>query len=435
VSVLGICAIALLGYGYIFSAGKPQPEPERVAVSTQTASGRADATVKPKYVRGVHLTAWVAGSQKLRQPLEKLIEETELNTLVIDIKEYEGEIYVPGYAKAEQYKTFVSAVPDLPKYIAELKKKKIYLVARIVVFKDSLLPKRRPDLAVKDARGGLWKDRSGLTWLDPYNKENWDYNIGLAERAVKLGFDEIQFDYIRFPSDGNTHNCVYIVRHSSVSADAAIVGFLQEAHKRLKPLGANISIDVFGLTTTVMGDMGIGQKIVEMTRWADFVSPMVYPSHYAKHEYGIPDPNKEPYHTVYLSIESAKKRLPPSKLRPYLQDFSLGVHYGAKEVREQMQACYDNDVAEWLLWNPRCAYTRAALKAKEFSTVYDKKPLPSYIHVHEKKSAKTVEASTATVFGVDVSSETLKETLLKESTTAAVSVKEAAPADESTLRR
>ncbi len=420
ISFLAVSGVALIGSGLIFSSGKsvhakeaPAVIPQSVSVSTQTVVA---VHLKPKYVRGVHLTSWVAGSQKLRQPLEKLVEETEINTFVIDIKEYEGEVYLPGYKKADEYKCFTNAIPDAQKYIAELKKKNIYLIARIVTFKDNQLPKRRPDLAVKDVNGGLWKDRAGLTWLDPYNKENWDYNIGLAEHAVKMGFDEIQFDYVRFPSDGNMKNCRYIQPHSSVTASAAIVNFLEAAHKRLKPLGVNIGIDVFGLTTTVTGDMGIGQKIVEMTRWADFVSPMVYPSHYAKGEYGIPDPNKAPYHTVYLSLESAKRRIPVSKIRPYLQDFSLGVHYGSKELLEQIQACYDNDVAEWLLWNPRCVYTRQAFKSKEFSGVYEKKPLPSYIH--PRKAPNTVELSTASVLGVEISSAALKDTLTKESTTA-----------------
>jgi hypothetical protein len=406
-SFLSVSAVALVGSGMIFSSGKSAEL--STAVSTQTAVSPAGVHQKPKYVRGVHLTAWVAGSQKLRQPLEKLIEDTELNTLVIDIKEYEGEIYLPGYKKAEDYKSFTRAVPDFEKYIAELKKKNIYLVARIVVFKDNFLPKKRPDLAVKDANGGLWKDRAGLTWVDPYNRENWDYNIGLAEQAIKMGFDEIQFDYIRFPSDGNMKNCRYSQKHSSTTASAAIVGFLEAAHERIKPTGAYLSIDVFGLTTTVSGDMGIGQKIVQMTKWADFVSPMVYPSHYAKGEYGIPDPNKAPYHTVYLSLESAKRRIPPSKLRPYLQDFSLGAHYGAKEILEQVQACYDNDIPEWLLWNPRCVYTRQALKGKGFSDKYEKKPLPSYIK--ERKIPAAVRVSTSAA-GVELSTAPLKGNIL-----------------------
>lgn len=408
-STLAIVSTVLLGYAFVFSAGKLPAGEDVVLVSTKTltspSAGQSDAPAqrhrKPKYVRGLHLTAWVSGTPKMRDALTKIAEETEINTLVIDIKEYEGEIYIQGYDKAKEYGCFTNAIPDVEKYIAELKKKDIYLIARIVVFKDNCLPKRRPDLAVKDPTGAPWKDRAGLMWLDPYNKEARDYNIDLAEHCINIGFDEIQYDYIRFPSDGNTRNCRYSQKHSSDSASAALVTFLEESHKRLKPLGANISIDVFGLTTTSTHDMGIGQRIVEMSKWVDFVSPMVYPSHYNKGEYGIEEPNKAPYHTVYLSMEGAKRRIPPAKLRPYLQDFTMGHRYGEKEVREQIQACYDNDIAEWLLWNPRCVYTKAALKPKEFSETYEKMPLPSYIT--ERKARKTVAISSAAVSGVSVS--------------------------------
>ncbi|MGA2090733.1 MAG: putative glycoside hydrolase, partial [Endomicrobiales bacterium] len=327
---------------------------------------------KPKYVRGVHLTAWIAGSPKLRAPIDKLLHETEINTVVIDIKEYEGEVYIPGVKQADQAGTFVKAIPDIEKYIADLKSRGVYTIARIVVFKDNLFPHKRPELGVKTTDGKLWKDHRGLTWLDPTNKANWDYNISIAERALELGFEEIQFDYIRFPSDGNIKACRYSVAHSTTSANQALVGFLKEAHNRLKPKGANISIDVFGLTTTVNNDMGIGQRIIDLARWVDFVSPMVYPSHYNPGEYGIANPDAAPYRIVYLGIEGAVHRLGEDKVRPYLQDFSLHKHYGAKEVRDQVQATYDNNVGEWLLWNPRCVYTRGGLKDKKFMEIIEK---------------------------------------------------------------
>ncbi|MCB4792852.1 MAG: putative glycoside hydrolase [Elusimicrobia bacterium] len=330
---------------------------------------------KPKYVRGIHLTAWLAGSVKGREKIFKLLEETELNTVVIDIKEMQGEVYIPGVKSFSKESTFTFAIPNIEDYLAELHKRGIYTIARIVVFKDNLLPRKMPELGVKNKiTGDLWQDRAGVTWLDPFNKEAWNYNIDIAKRAKELGFDEVQFDYIRFPSDGNTKNCSYSKQHTSTAAVSALDGFLRSAYKQLKPLGLNISIDVFGLTTTNIHDMGIGQKIVEMSENVDFVSPMVYPSHYNKGEYGIPDPDIEPYDTVYLSLRGAKRRLGNSyaKLRPYLQDFSIKHRYGAKEVVEQIQAVYDNDIGEWLLWNPSCRYTIEALKGKEFSDKFEK---------------------------------------------------------------
>lgn len=325
----------------------------------------SEKSEKAKYIRGIHLSAWISGSEKHRKLALELFATTELNTAVIDIKEYEGQVYIKGVKEAEANKAYVVAIPDLEKYILLLKEKGIYTIARIVVFRDNTISRKIPSLAVKNPDGTIWTDRKGAAWLDPYNKDAWDYNLKIAERAADIGFDEIQFDYIRFPSDGNTRNCRYSKPHSATEASKALIGFLKEAKRRLNLKGAKISIDVFGLTTTATDDMGIGQKIVEMTEQVDYVSPMVYPSHYAKWTYGIADPNKEPYKVVYNSIEGALKRIPEEKLRPWLQDFSLGYKYGKNEVRAQMQACYDNKVGSWLLWNPRCIYTRGALKDKD----------------------------------------------------------------------
>ncbi|MCK9582574.1 MAG: putative glycoside hydrolase [Endomicrobiales bacterium] len=361
--------VVIFAYKMIFS----QQENSVPPLTEQTQKETPPAQT-PKYVRGIHLTAWVAGSKKLRAKFEKLIDETELNCTVIDIKEYEGQIYVPGYKPADTYKATLNAIPDIKTYLEHLKSKGIYTVARIVVFKDDIAPRKNPAMAVKTSTGELWKDRKGLTWLDPYNKDAWEYNIGLAEHAADLGFEEVQFDYIRFPSDGQTKGCRYSQKHSSLTASVALVDFLKLANERLRKKGINTSIDVFGLTTTVTNGMGIGQKMVEMSEHIDFVCPMVYPSHYAKDEYGIANPNLNPYKTVYISIKGAKKGMGKNsiKLRPWLQDFSLGAHYGPKQVRAQIQACYDNGVGDWLLWNPRCVYTQGALKDKEEENKYEK---------------------------------------------------------------
>lgn len=322
---------------------------------------------KPQFVRGIHLTPWIAGSKKAREKIRTLLSETELNTVVIAIKEYEGEVYIHGVPLATKHKLFVNAIPDLKEYLAQLKKEGIYTIARIVVFKDNSLPRKRTELAVKRTDGSLWTDHRRISWTDPYNKEVWEYNFSIATQAVALGFEEIQFDYIRYPSDGDTKQCRYsYTQHNSSSASKNLDNFLEEASKRIKPLGANVSIDIFGLTPSVKHDMGIGQKIVELTQWVDYVSPMVYPSHYAKGEYGFPEPNREPYKVVYKTITDANKRLGDLciRLRPYLQDFSLGYKYGPREVRAQIQACEDAGIYEWLLWNPNCNYTRTALKSK-----------------------------------------------------------------------
>jgi hypothetical protein len=321
--------------------------------------------ITPKNIRGIHISAWVCGSKKYNDILEQLFKETELNTAVIDIKEYEGEVYVDGVKAVDSIGAYVKAIPNLEKYISILKEKDVYTIARIVVFRDNKMARKKPELAIKNPDGTIWADKKGIAWLDPYNKSSWDYNLQIAEKAVDMGFDEIQFDYIRFPSDGNTKNCCYSKQHSATEASKVLVSFLKEANKRLKTKNIKISIDVFGLTTTAVDDMGIGQKIIEMSQWVDYVSPMLYPSHYRRGNYGIAEPNKEPYRTVYYSLENALRKIPNEKLRPWLQDFSLGYKYGRKEVKAQMQACYDNKIGSWLLWNPRCTYTKDALDKKE----------------------------------------------------------------------
>ncbi|MDR2616480.1 MAG: putative glycoside hydrolase [Endomicrobium sp.] len=339
------------------------------------------------FIRGIHLSAWVSGSKKYREAAVDLFDNTELNAAVIDIKEYEGHVYIDGIKIVNSYNLYEPAIPDIEQYIKQLKEKGIYTIARIVVFRDNAISRKKPELAVKNPDGTIWTDRRNVAWLDPYNKEAWQYNLQIAKKAADIGFDEIQFDYIRFPSDGNTKNCRYSKPHSPSGASNALVGFLKEASRQLKSKGTKISIDVFGLTTTADDDLGIGQKITEMTECVDYVSPMVYPSHYGKWNYGIEEPNKEPYKVVYYSIEGALKRIPQEKLRPWLQDFSLGYKYGKNEVRAQMQACYDNKVGNWLLWNPRCVYTKDALKDKNEENFYIESapPTPQMLKTANKK--------------------------------------------------
>jgi hypothetical protein len=343
--------------------GQPQERQSVADVApTVLTNMKPEKKIKKKYIRGLHLSAMISGSEKHRRIAANLFDNTELNTAVIDIKECEGKVYIDGVKIVNVNGAYAKVIPDLREYISDLKGKGVYTIARIVVFRDNTMTREKPEFAVKNPDGTIWTDRKGIAWLDPYNKDAWDYNLQVAERAVNIGFDEIQFDYLRFPSDGNTKNCCYSKPHSAAEASKALVGFLEESNKRLKTKGAKISINVFGLTTTATDDMGIGQKIVEMTDWVDYVSPMVYPSHYGKWNYGIAEPNKEPYKVVYFAIADALKRIPTEKVRPWLQDFSLGYKYGRDEVKAQIQACYDNKVNSWLLWNPKCIYTKDALK-------------------------------------------------------------------------
>jgi len=343
-----------------------------------------------KAIHALHITAWLAGSKKYRVHLNELFKTTIINAVVIDVKEYEGEVYIPGVAMAEKAGAYVPAIPDVASWIADLKHQGIYTVARIVVFKDNIMPRKNKSLSVKNPQGDLWLDRHHITWLDPYNQEAGRYNLLIALQAAKLGFDEVQFDYIRFPTDGSLSQMRFAKPYNKKAAPEALIEFLRQAHQLLKPLGTKISIDVFGLTTTVSTGMGIGQLLGPMTEQVDYVCPMVYPSHYAPGEYGIAVPNNEPYKIISIALHDAIKHLGPAsrmKLRPYYQDFSLKnpklhgdeltaqkankehwIRYGTKEVRAQMQAGADLGVDSWTLWNARCSYTLDALRTPVTAT-------------------------------------------------------------------
>ncbi len=317
------------------------------------------AALFPGPIRGVHLTAWTAGSRKARRRYIDYLHKAGLNTVVVAVKEYDGRVFIPGIPQARRIGAQTKAIRDPEALVRDFKEAGIYTIARVVVFKDDILARKRPDLAVKDVGGKIWEDRRHLAWLDPYRREVWDYNLDISARAAAAGFDEIQFDYVRFPSDGKTWLCRYSEPdHNAKTSSRAIVRFLAHARKRLKPMGVNISIAVFGLITSADHGLGIGQNIIPMSMQVEAISPMMYPSHYAKGEMGITNPNNEPYKTINRGLRDAIRRLGKDswRLRPYLQDFSLGVRYDAEKVRAQILAAENLGVTSWILWNPANRY-------------------------------------------------------------------------------
>src|SRR5690606_9293148 len=324
---------------------------------------------KPDAVRGIYLNAWAAGSRARRTALIELAEATEINAFVIDVKDATG--YVSYRTRSELARQIGAdrdiRIANIREVLDELRARGIYPIARIVVFKDPLLAERRPDLAIQRADGTVWVDHHGEKWVDPYNREVWDYNIELAREAVELGFSEIQWDYVRFPDVPQSYmrEAVYPARQDR-SRVQAIREFLTYSREELKDLGVPVTADVFGLTTSAGDDMGIGQKWEELVDVTDVLLPMVYPSHYARGSYGIDHPNSHPYTTVKTAIEHALRRTKgvegAATIRPWLQDFTLGSpRYGPEYVRAQIRAVYDAGLTEWLLWNPGSRYTAAAL--------------------------------------------------------------------------
>ncbi len=220
-------------------------------------------------------------------------------------------------------------------------------------------------MALKRKDGGLWRDFKGLSWLDPASREVWDYNVEIAKEAARVGFDEINLDYIRFPSDGDTVNIVYPVWDYKTPKREVIRQFFEYFNQKVKPMGVFISADLFGLTLTSTSDLNIGQWLEDAALYFDYICPMVYPSHYPEGYEGYENPALYPYEVIYKALMIGRERLEiasvPAKLRPWLQDFDLGAYYDAEMVNLEKRAVYEAGAYGWLLWNPRNVYTEEAL--------------------------------------------------------------------------
>jgi hypothetical protein len=342
----------------------------QVKNATTTASTTPVVThIKtPQAVKAIYISSWVAGSASLRPRLIKLVDQTELNAVVIDIKDYSGMIAFPiNNPELKKLGSFEKRISDLPALIAELHRKNIYVIGRISTFQDAALSKKRPDLAVKRASdSAVWRDRKGISWLDAGSKEVWDYTVLLSKESYALGFDELNFDYIRFPSDGNMRDIAYPFSHATDKAKPDVLeGFFKYLSGQLRPAGIPISADLFGMVCTNYDDLGIGQVLEKAAPYFDYIAPMVYPSHYPTGYMNIKKPATAPYAVINHNMKVAAERLEKasttrSKLRPWLQDFDLGADYTAPMIREEKRAVYDNGLDSWMMWDPGNHYTPGA---------------------------------------------------------------------------
>lgn len=330
----------------------------------------------PNQVKGIYLTAWNAADPSTYGDILALLKTTELNALVIDYKDDSGRItFASDDAVARAAGAVQPYIADPQAFLADLKARGVYTIARIVAFKDPIAAPAYPGLAVHRTGGGLWRDWNEVAWLNPYSHGAWEYVVSIAKGAAKAGFDEIQFDYVRFPTDGDLDATVY-PGEDDRPYEQVVADFLAYARSELNPLGVTVSADVFGLVTSAWDDMGIGQHLEEAAGAVDFVSPMLYPSHYEAGNLGLSNPNAMPYQTVYRSLTDARERIAAAGLdgraavRPWLQDFSWGYDYGPEEVRAQIQATYDAGYTSWLLWNAANVYTEAALLPEEAPPAY-----------------------------------------------------------------
>ncbi len=333
----------------------------------------------PEPLKALYMTSCVAGTPSWRDSLKRFIETTELNAIVIDIKDYTGVVSFPN----DFPKTFIGpglvaqpgcSVSDMGEFIQTLHEAGIYVIGRISVFQDPSYTKLFPELAVKKKSDGtVWKDYKNLSFIDVGARPYWGYIVELSKQAYELGFDEINYDYVRYPSDGNMQDVLYAWAVGTTTKPEMLKTFFEYLHDNLKDTGAKLSVDLFGMTTTVENDMNIGQLLENALPYFDHVSPMVYPSHYPPTWNGFINPAEYPYEVVKIAMTRAIEReqlwfianniatSTPSKLRPWLQDFSLGAVYGPDKVRAQIQATYDSGLSSWMLWNAGNKYTAAAL--------------------------------------------------------------------------
>jgi hypothetical protein len=363
----------------------------------------------PEIIKAVYATSWSAGSKKKLDYLINLIKETELNAIVIDVKDFSGYVaYNTDLKLPKKYDAVELRIPKLNALIKRFHDENIYVIARISVFQDQRLALARPDLALHSKKlldsesGGkpgsessasgasptnydysrtstTWKDHKGLMWLDTASREVWDYNIAIAREILDRGIDEVNFDYIRFASDGNLSDIKHPFWDEKRLKTHVVRDFFNYLRQQL--LDATISADLFGLVTVNTDGLGIGQHLEFALPHFDAIAPMVYPSHYFKGLIGYENPAEFPYEVVKYSLDAAIRRMkqfqqtasttPMGKLRPWLQDFDLGADYDAEKVRTQIQAVYDSTsgnpelLGGWMLWNPSNVYTKEALLAND----------------------------------------------------------------------
>jgi len=329
----------------------------------------------PDAVRGIYVTGHSAGGSRFKE-LVQLVDRTELNAMVIDIKDDHGNLTYQPDPSSPFYDISQPYIKNPRELLKVLEEKKIYPIARIVVFKDTVLANKKPEWSFKQGNQ-VWRNNRGESFVNPFVKEVWDYNTNIAIEAAKLGFQEIQFDYVRFPEGFERRDKILsysMGEYTNLELDnvqkrvEAVTDFVKYAREKLKPYGVKMSVDIFGYTATLPEAPGIGQNFTKISEHVDVISSMIYPSHWTSY-FGIPKPDLEPYRLVkeYAKVENQKlsqlENRPTS--RPWIQDFTaswLGrgnyIRYGKNEVEAQIKALNEEGIQEFLIWNAGNVYTK-----------------------------------------------------------------------------
>ena len=322
--------------------------------------------VEPIKVKGLYLSFWGASPKtKTFKNVMNTLATTEANALIIDVKSEQGMMsYKTGVKEASAMDAHYNrTIKDIDSYMATLKEKKVYTIARIVCFKDELSATNHPDRAVKRADGTVWRNAAKMAWVDPFNPDAQDYIISIAVDAAKKGFDEINFDYVRFPAKSDL---VFSQENNQENRLKAIDHFIKKASIRLRPYGAFLSVDTYGYVAwNSKSDTNIGHRTEVLAKHADYLAPMLYPSGFNKGILGIDDPAQEPYRIVKATLLKMEQTVEPVRLRPWLQyfkDYAFSrKHYNDFEIKEQIRAADDTNCSGWLLWNPSSRYKRGGL--------------------------------------------------------------------------
>jgi hypothetical protein len=361
-------AIALLVAAAAVAAGARGLETNNQSSTKQTgkqpAKKEAQAPAQPEVpaeIRGVHVTMALAS---IPGKIDEYASMLGINTVELDVKDENGE--VGFHTRAPKMAREVGSAMryyDPKKVATQLHKQGLYLIGRVVCFEDPILSVKRQELAIRTTGGDVWRNHAGLGWTNPYDKRVWDYNLEIAKAAVRAGFDEIQFDYVRFPSDGDIESAVFHGQRREAMS-ATIARFAHYATNRLHAMGARVSVDVFGLSAT--RNLGIGQSPRRLSKIVDAIYPMVYPSHYGPGEYGLSSPVAVPGRTVGRSLRDFRRQMRRGKamLVPWLEDFSFTGTTTLSHVQEQIRAARRWKSGGFLLWNPSGIYTTGALTAK-----------------------------------------------------------------------
>lgn len=322
----------------------------------------------PVKVKGIYVSGPVAGTAKMDELID-LVDRTELNAMVIDVKNDEGKVtYKMQSEQVQELDASIGYISDISGLVKKCKEKDIYLIARIVAFRDPYLAEKKPEWAVHDENGEVFRDKNGMAWVNPYRQEVWDYLVEIALQAAADGFDEVQFDYIRFSTDIREEEVDYGPEAEKTDKVEIITEFTKYLNRKLRPCGVYVAADVFGTVIDNETDQKIvGQDYVAMAENMDYICPMVYPSHYYNGAYGITVPDADPYATIYAAASSSVRQLEKADrenqahVRLWLQSFTASwvpnhISYGPRQIREQIKGAYDAGYEEWILWNAAVNY-------------------------------------------------------------------------------